>query len=66
MMNPYVALLSRACLGITQVWEAEERQSDFCEFKASLVYKVSSRTARTIEGNSVLKTQKERNKERRK
>jgi hypothetical protein len=33
-----------------------------CEFKASLVYKVSSRTARAIQRNPVLKNQKKKKK----
>jgi hypothetical protein len=36
------------------------------EFKASLVYRVSSRTARAIQRNPVSKTQKKRKKERKK
>jgi hypothetical protein len=36
-------------------WEAEGRQ--ISEFKASLVYKVSSKTARTIQRNPVSKNQ---------
>jgi hypothetical protein len=35
------------------------------EFKASLVYKVSSRTARAIQRNPVSKNQKEKRKEKR-
>jgi hypothetical protein len=35
-------------------WEAEA--GGFLEFKASLVYKVSSRTARAIQRNTVSKT----------
>ena len=31
------------------------RQEDLCEFKASLVYIVSSKTARAIQRNQVLK-----------
>jgi hypothetical protein len=34
------------------------------EFEASLVYKVSSRTARAIQGNPVSKNQKEKKKKR--
>jgi hypothetical protein len=34
------------------------------EFKASLVYKVSSRTASAIQRNSVLKNQKKKNKDK--
>ena len=34
---------------------ARQSQADFCKFKASLVYKVSSRTARTVtQGFSVV------------
>ena len=32
-----------------------ERQMDLCEFKASLVYRVSSRTAKVTQRNPVLK-----------
>ena len=39
-------------------WEAEEGGS---EFDASLVYKVSSRTARSIQRNPVLEKTKQRN-----
>jgi hypothetical protein len=39
-------------------WEAEARQ--ISEFKASLVYKVSSRTARAIQRNPVSKTKQKR------
>jgi hypothetical protein len=35
-----------------------QRQADLCEFKASLVYKVRSRTARDTQRNSVLKKKK--------
>ena len=31
-----------------------QRQVDLCEFKVSLVYKVSSRTAKAIQRNPVL------------
>jgi hypothetical protein len=41
-------------------WEAEA--GGFLEFKASLVYKVSSRTARATQRNPVLKKQKQTNK----
>jgi hypothetical protein len=34
------------------------------EFKASLVYRVSSRTARAIQRNSVLKNQKKKKKKK--
>ena len=34
-------------------WEAEKK--DFCEFKANLVYRVSSRTARATQRNPVSK-----------
>jgi hypothetical protein len=33
-----------------------QRQMDVCEFKASLVYRVSSRIARAIQRNPILKT----------
>jgi hypothetical protein len=36
------------------------------EFKASLVYKVSSRTARALKRNPVLKNQKKKKKEKKK
>jgi hypothetical protein len=36
------------------------------EFKASLVYKVSSRTARAIERNPVLKNQNQKKKKKKK
>jgi hypothetical protein len=40
-----------------------ERQVDLCELEASLVYRVSSRTARAIERNLVSKqTNKQTNK----
>ena len=35
-----------------------QRQADLCEFKASLVYRASSRTASKAIGNPVLKNQK--------
>ena len=41
------------------IWKAEA--VDICEFKASLVYKVSSRTAKDTQRNPVLKKKKERN-----
>jgi hypothetical protein len=34
------------------------RQADLCEFQANLVYRVSSRTARTPQRNPVLKKKK--------
>jgi hypothetical protein len=40
-------------------WEAESRQ--ISEFDASLVYRVSSRTARAIQRNPVSKKQKQTN-----
>jgi hypothetical protein len=47
-----------------------QRQADFSEFKASLIYKVSSRTAKAIQRNPVSKNnnnnKKERKKEKRK
>jgi hypothetical protein len=39
-----------------------ERYLDLCEFKASLVYRVSSRTARATQRNPVSKNQKEKQK----
>jgi hypothetical protein len=36
-----------------------QRQADLCEFKASLVYKVSSRTARVTQRKPVSKNQKQ-------
>jgi hypothetical protein len=41
-------------------WEAEA----ISEFKASLVYRVSSRTARAIQRNPVSKTNKQTNKQK--
>jgi hypothetical protein len=38
-----------------------QRQADF-EFEASLVYRVSSRTAKTTQRNPVLKSKKKQNK----
>ena len=35
-----------------------QRQADLCEFKASLVYRASSRTARATQRNPVLKKKK--------
>ena len=35
-----------------------QRQADLCEFKASLVYIVSSRPARATQGNPVLENKK--------
>jgi hypothetical protein len=34
---------------------SRQRQADLCEFKASLVYRVSSRTVRTTQRNPVWK-----------
>jgi hypothetical protein len=39
-----------------------QRQEDLCEFKANLVYRASSRTARAIQRNPVSKKQKTQNK----
>ena len=36
------------------------QQADFCEFEASLVYRVSSRTARNTQRNPVSKSQKKK------
>ena len=40
----------------------EAEQTDICEFKASLIYKVSSRTARATQRHPVLKIQKKEKK----
>jgi hypothetical protein len=40
-----------------------QRQMDLCEFKVSLVYKVSSRTARATQRNPVSKKKKKIKKE---
>jgi hypothetical protein len=34
---------------------SRQRQADLCDFEASLVYRVSSRTARATQRNPVLK-----------
>ena len=39
-------------------WEA--KAGDLCEFKASLVYRMSSRTAKATQRNRVLKKQKKK------
>ena len=39
-----------------------QRQADLSEFKASLIYKVSSRTARATQTNPVTKIQKNKTK----
>jgi hypothetical protein len=36
-----------------------QRQVDLCEFKASLIYRASSRTARVTQRNPVLKNKKQ-------
>ena len=41
-------------------------QIDLCEFKASLVYRTSSKTARDTQRNPVSKNQKNKKKEERK
>jgi hypothetical protein len=38
------------------------RQEDLCEFEVSLVYRMSSRTARATQRNSVLKTKQQQQK----
>ena len=43
-----------------------QRQVDLCEFKASLVYRVVSRTARAKQRNPVSKNQKKKKKEKKK
>jgi hypothetical protein len=45
---------------VTHIFNPRGRQ--ISEFETSLVYKVSSRTARAIQRNPVLKNQKEKNK----
>ena len=45
-------------LGVGGAWR--QRQADLCEFKASLIYKVSSRTIRSTQRNPVSKKQKEK------
>jgi hypothetical protein len=40
-----------------------QRQADLCEFEVSLVYRMSSRTARATQRNPVLKNQKEEEEE---
>ena len=40
---------------ILALWEAEAEAGGFLEFKVSLVYRVTSRTARTIQRNPVPK-----------
>jgi len=50
----------------TSTWEAEaEAEKNLCKFKDSLVYKVSSRTARTVR-ETVFWKKEERKKERKK
>jgi hypothetical protein len=39
-----------------------QRQVDLCEFKASLVYRASSRTAKATQRNPLSKTNKQTNK----
>ena len=52
---------SGACLLILAL--VRQRQLDLCEFKASMVYKVSFRTARTVtQRNSVSKTKQTKQK----
>lgn len=41
-------------------------QADLCEFDTSLVYRVSSRTAKGTQRSPVLKTQKKKKKEKKK
>ena len=43
----------------------KQRQIDLCEFKDSLVYKVSSRTTKDTQRNPVSKKQKLKNKNKR-
>jgi hypothetical protein len=39
-----------------------QRQADLCEFKASLVYRISFKTAKGIQRNPVLKKKKKQKK----
>jgi hypothetical protein len=43
-----------------------KRQEDLCQFEASLVYRVSSRTSRTTQKNSVSKAKRKIEEEERK
>jgi hypothetical protein len=43
-----------------------QRQADFCEFEAKLIYRVSSRTTRTTQRNPVLKNQGKRKRRKQK
>jgi hypothetical protein len=42
-----------------------QRQGDLCEFEASLVHRVSSRTARAMQRNSASRKEKKRKEEKR-
>ena len=44
-----------------RTWEAEAGRQ-ICEFEASLVYRVSSRTAKATKRNTVLKNQEKKEK----
>ena len=46
---------------IPELWK--QRQVAFCEFEASLVYTVSSKTARSTQRNPVFKNKKRTNKQ---
>jgi hypothetical protein len=50
---------------VTHAFDPSTREAEAggFEFKASLVYKVSSRTAKTIQRNPVLKNQNKKQKE---
>jgi hypothetical protein len=47
---------------IPALWR--QRQADFCVLEASLVYRVSSRTARAIQRNPVSKKKKQKQKKK--
>jgi hypothetical protein len=47
---------------IPVLWRRRQRQEELSEFKASLVYRVSSRTAKATRRNSILKKQTQANK----
>ena len=70
---PFLNFFSYYCLKtITVAWQlwrtplipafGRQRQVDLCEFEASLVYRVSSRTDRVTQRNSVLKNKQAKKK----